>query len=555
MHKAKKIKEPENSFRDLFEIINDLIQSVNIRGKFVYVNRKWRKTLGYSDKDVKKLTLKDILRKDQIPHCMKIFKKVCRGEKFENIEAFFITKKGKEIPVSGNVAPFFKNGKFVATSGIFRDVTERKKAEEELKKNKKILQVVFEHSQDALYKRNLRTGKYEYMSPAITKITGYTPGEVMAMSPKKIDFLIHPEDLKRINKIRQGILNHPQKNKIIDSVEYRVKCKNGKYKWVSDHYTLIMGPNGLPMFSIASLRDITERKKVESLLHIKDAAISSSINAIAIADLKGNLTYVNNSFLRMWGYGSDKEVIGKPALNFWHSKEKATEVIKTLHNKRGWVGEMNAIKKDGSLFDAHLSANIITDENSKPIYMMASFVDITKRKKVEKELRRNEERLKEAQSVAHVGNWNWDVKRNKLSWSDEIYRIFGLNPQEFGATYEAFLNSVHPNDREFVKKSVSDALYERKPYSIDHRILLSDGSERIVHEEAKIFYKSGKPVRMLGTVQDITDRKRMEEDLKKSRKELEEKIKELEKFSKISIGRELKMVELKKKVKELQGKK
>ncbi len=126
----------------------------------------------------------------------------------------------------------------------------------------------------------------------------------------------------------------------------------------------------------------------------------------------------------------------------------------------------------------------------------------------------SKERLAEAQRIAHLGNWEWIVVTNELHWSDEIYHIFGLIPQEFGATYEAFLDRVYPDDREFVKKSVDDALYEKKPYDIEHRILLKDATVRIVHEKAMVIRdKVGKAIRMVGTVQDITERRHREEEV------------------------------------------
>ncbi|MFZ3073037.1 MAG: PAS domain-containing protein, partial [Thermodesulfobacteriota bacterium] len=97
-------------------------------------------------------------------------------------------------------------------------------------------------------------------------------------------------------------------------------------------------------------------------------------------------------------------------------------------------------------------------------------------------IEKSEKSLSEAQRIARLGNWDWDIVKNELTWSDEIYRIFGLKPHEFGATYEAFLNAVHPDDREFVVNSVNAALRERKPYSIDHRVARPDGSVRTVHE-------------------------------------------------------------------------
>jgi PAS domain S-box-containing protein len=139
------------------------------------------------------------------------------------------------------------------------------------------------------------------------------------------------------------------------------------------------------------------------------------------------------------------------------------------------------------------------------------------RKQAEERLKRSEASLAEAQRIAHLGNWDWNIATNVLHWSDEIYRIFGLMPQEFDATYEAFLNSVHPDDREFVKKAVDKALQENKPYSIDHRIVLRNGTERIVHEQADVIYDDdGKPMRMIGIVQDITEFKKIEIALRKS---------------------------------------
>ncbi len=128
-------------------------------------------------------------------------------------------------------------------------------------------------------------------------------------------------------------------------------------------------------------------------------------------------------------------------------------------------------------------------------------------RKVEDTLRKSEESLTMAQSVAHMGNWDWNIATGELSWSDEIYRIFGIEPRMFGATYEAFLESVHPEDREMVKGAVNRALYERAPYSIQHRIVLPDGSVRTVHELAEVYFdEEGRPARMVGTVQDISMR-------------------------------------------------
>ncbi len=146
--------------------------------------------------------------------------------------------------------------------------------------------------------------------------------------------------------------------------------------------------------------------------------------------------------------------------------------------------------------------------------------EIEERKAAVRTLRKVRDSLAEAQRIAHIGNWDWDIVNNQLFWSDEIYRIFGLTPQEFGATYEAFLRSVHPEDRDQVREAVDRALQKKEPYSIDHRVVLPDGSERIVHEQAEVAFEDGRAVRMMGTVQDITERNAVEQELRASQEDL-----------------------------------
>lgn len=147
--------------------------------------------------------------------------------------------------------------------------------------------------------------------------------------------------------------------------------------------------------------------------------------------------------------------------------------------------------------------------------------EIDERKRVHQKLQHSQERLAKAQEIAHLGNWDWNVTTDELWWSDEIYRIFGVTQKEFGATYAAFRDFVHPGDREFVKNAVHEALSGKKPYSIDFRIVLSDETERIVHEEAEVTLgEDMRPRRMMGTVQDITERKKSEDELRTLHKRL-----------------------------------
>jgi diguanylate cyclase (GGDEF)-like protein/PAS domain S-box-containing protein len=131
---------------------------------------------------------------------------------------------------------------------------------------------------------------------------------------------------------------------------------------------------------------ILQRKRFEEDLRVKDGAIASSINAVAIADLDGNLSYVNAAFLRMWGYACESEVLGRSLVNFWKYPETAANVVVALKEQGSWMGELAAIRKNGVPFNGQLSASLIRDDKGEPISMMGSFIDISERMDAEKGL-------------------------------------------------------------------------------------------------------------------------------------------------------------------------
>jgi len=142
-----------------------------------------------------------------------------------------------------------------------------------------------------------------------------------------------------------------------------------------------------------------------------------------------------------------------------------------------------------------------------------------KHRRTEEALKESEARLNEAQHIAHIGSWELDVVNNALSWSDEIYRMFEIDPNKFDASYETFLDAIHPDDREAVNFAYTNSLKTRIPYAIDHRLLFADGRIKYVHEQCESFFDAaGKPIRSLGIVQDITERKKSEEAVQESEK-------------------------------------
>lgn len=182
--------------------------------------------------------------------------------------------------------------------------------------------------------------------------------------------------------------------------------------------------------------------------------------------------------------------------------------------------EVTALRKDKTEFHAELKVSSALTEGN---HIFIGFVrDISVRKEAEEIIRNKSAQLAEAQQMAHIGSWEWDIKTDKIEWSDELYRIFGLTPGDFDTTFENYTALIHPEDRDKVHQTVQQALKDTCPYDIVHRINKPDGSVRFISGKGKVISDSdGTPVRMAGTAQDITEQKNYETELKESEERFE----------------------------------
>lgn len=264
-----------------------------------------------------------------------------------------------------------------------------------------------------------------------------------------------------------------------------------------------------------SIRDTSRRFR---------AIFDQSINLIGVTDPRGTLLDINNLTLELSG-ASREEVLGKP---FWEgpwlrhdpvARDRLREAVARVARGGEPVQfETTHTDRDGRMHDIQFCLRAVQDETGRTVLLVPEGVDITERKQMERALRESEARLREAQRIAHIGDWELNLLTNKLTWSDEVFRIFEIDNRRFGASYEAFLAMVHPDDREAVDTAYKQSLETGKAYGIAHRLLMPDGRVKYVREQCETCHNAeGKPIRSVGTVQDITDLKRSEDALRESK--------------------------------------
>ena len=393
----------------------------------------------------------------------------------------------------------------------------RKKAELELIKAKEKAEENFERFKGAFDASAVGMtivsleGDFTLSNKSLLDILGYGEEELHS---KTFQDITHPDDLQKDLKLMEstirGEISHYQ-------IEKRYFHKTGSIVWAILNVSLVRDSNNQPIHFVSQIQDITERKKNEEQLALLSSVIEQSPAYIFITDTKGVIEYANPAFTEITGYAVE-DAIGKNP-RFLKSGKVEPEVYAELWTniKKGnvWRGQFINKRKNGEEYHEQVIIAPVKNQAGEIIRYFSIKEDITVAK-------RNELALKKAQKIAKLGNWELDIVKNQLYWSDEIYRMFDLKPQEFKATYEAFLDHIHPDDRDAVNEAYTNSLKTKQPYIITHRLKLPSGEIKYVSEQCNTeFDKNGNPLKSIGIVQDVTNQKQIENALIAAKQEAE----------------------------------
>ncbi|MDP1569447.1 MAG: PAS domain-containing protein [Vicinamibacterales bacterium] len=244
---------------------------------------------------------------------------------------------------------------------------------------------------------------------------------------------------------------------------------------------------------------------------------------------------VNQTLCDILGY-SREALVGMSWAEVTHPEDLDATMAEFERVMRGEIDgykiDKRYIRRDGSTVYATVDVKCLRGPDGGVDFFVATIADTTEQRRAERALVTSQARLAEAQRLARIGSWDLDVGTGTLGWSEEVFRIFELAPAGFTPTYEAFLAQIHPEDRARVHDAFTASLRDRQPYRLAHRLQMPDGRIKHVEEQCEsVFAEDGRPLRSIGTVQDITDRVAAESARERLIAELEQRNAELERFT------------------------
>jgi PAS domain S-box-containing protein len=438
------LKESEEKYRDLFENANDLIQSVTPDGRFVYVNRAWKEALGYGDDELKELTLFDVIHPDSRDHCADVFERVLAGERADNIQAVFVTKDGGEALVEGSASCRIEKGEPVSTRGIFRDVTERKRAEEALREGEKRYRLLADNVSDVIVTMDLGL-RFTYVSPSSEPLLGYNAEELAALSLQEIStpasFYAATKILAEEIDIEKAGDQDPKRSR---TVALELIRKDGSTVLVEAKAIFLRDPDEDAIGILAVARDMTERQRAEKALRESEARLRRIIETagegVWLVDRDGKTTFANEQMAGMLGYNVDEFLAGH--LFDFMDEEARNQAEVYMERRREGIKEQHDFRfrhKDGSDVWALMETAPILDAAGEFDGALAMVTNITERKQAEEQLRASEERLRAFFELSPEAVIVLDPEGKVLETNANAAAWFNLNRQDIvGKKFNVF---------------------------------------------------------------------------------------------------------------------
>lgn len=403
--------------------------------------------------------------------------------------------------------------------GCAISVTEQRRAERAVREAEERFAIFADAIDDVLWTIDLNPFRIVYLSPAFERLWGI-PAAVMYKDSLAWLNTVHPDDREAMaaSTTVWSTANAPRTRRI----EFRIRRADGQVRWIQDSAVRIDDADGRPLRVIGIAEDITDRKLAQLAVQESEEAYRQFFDAnLAIAIVfdpaDGAIVQINAAAAAFYGLDTNSGTV----LNVADicRADPADHTACSIRNPPPRFESRHRVA-NGELRDVEVFSSPIQRHGRRLVYSLIH--DITERKRAEAALVESRRMLEQAHAVGRIGSWISDATPDgRLVWSREVYRIFGIRPETFDHQISTFFSLVHPDDLEMVKAATAEAIRNHSVYRIDHRIIRNDGEVRWVLEQGEVEYDaSGAPVRIVGVVQDISERRQAEQALRDSRAEL-----------------------------------
>ena len=481
-----------------------IVAVTDVQGMITYANEKFCEYSGYSQQELIGQNHRLINSGTHPKEFFRdMFRTIATGKVWHG-EICNRAKDGHLYWLLTTIVPYIgRDGKPFQYVAIRTDITKRKLAEDNVIIARDQLEATINAIHDLLFEVGL-DGTYYYVHaqqgsqlvlPA-DELIGKKVADVLPPEAAEVVMSALREANEKCNSQgKQFLLALPQGNSWFElSVSRKAESRESQ-----------------PRFIVLS-RDITARKQAEEILITHKKVIDLAQDGFWMVDVQGTLLEVNQAYANISGYTLD-ELVGMH-ISQLEARQQPDEIranIERIIAEGSGRFETRHRHKDGREIDIEVTTIFMRETGRFACFLR----DISEIKRSRVELQHSRDLLNEAELIGKLGSWELDLTSGKLSWSDEVYRIFELDPAQFGPSYEGFLNVIYPDDRDKVNEAYTQSLEDRKSYEIEHRLQMADGRIKWVREHCfSEFDASGKPLRSVGAVQDITAQKLAEDALR-----------------------------------------